>query len=249
MADGVGKGGGGRRGDVDAGALWVYAVAAYLFAPLLWEFYLARRPSLRDLPGVTHTRAGIPGDPLNVALVGTEQELQNAMRAANWVRARPLGWRSDSKLAESTLLRRADPDAPVSRLYLFGRPEDLAFEQPVGPDPRQRHHVRFWRTDRLADDDRPIWIGSATFDRAVGLSHTTGQITHHIDGDVDAERDHLLAALQQTGLLARSEVEPGFHQTLSGRNGGGDRWHTDGDLRIGVIAAGAQAVAQPQRNR
>ena len=27
-----------------------------------------------------------------------------------------------------------------------------------------------------------------------------------------------------------------FHKTRTGRNGGGDPWHTDGDLRVGVIA-------------
>jgi hypothetical protein len=36
---------------------------------------------------------------------------------------------------------------------------------------------------------RPIWVGSAVFDERVGLSRTTGQITHVTAPDVDAERD------------------------------------------------------------
>src|SRR5437868_5592951 len=83
-------------------------------------------------------------------------------------------------------LRRPYDGAPVSSLYLFGRKEDLAFEQPVGDDPRHRHHVRFWQTDKL-DDGRPVWVGSAVFDRRVGLSRTTGQVTHVTAADVDAE--------------------------------------------------------------
>jgi LssY C-terminus len=45
--------------------------------------------------------------------------------------------------------------------------------------------VRFWRWDKLFDE-RPVWFGAATFDERVGLSYTTGQVTHHIGPDVDA---------------------------------------------------------------
>ena len=89
------------------------------------------------------------------------------------------------RIAADTVLRRPDDDAPVSNLFLFSRKQDLAFEQPVGDSPRQRHHVRFWRWDKLYED-RTAWIGAATFDQSVGLSHTTGQVTHHIAPDVDA---------------------------------------------------------------
>lgn len=218
------------------GLLLLYALAAYLLMPLLWEVYIARHPSLQDLPGITHTHAGIPGDPLNIALIGTEAEVVAILQAAHWVRARPLGLRSDFTLAEATLLKRPDDDAPVSSLYLFGRQEDLAFEQPVGHDPRQRHHVRFWRAPQLGPDERPLWVGAATYDKGVGLSHDTGQITHHIDGDIDAERDHILQTLVDTDQLELHFLKPDFHQELSGRNGGGDRWFTDGALAVGLIA-------------
>lgn len=220
----------------------LYVLLAYLLMPLLWEIYIARHPSLRDLPGITHTGAGIPGDPLNIALIGTETEVVAIMQAAHWIRAQSLGLRSDFTIAEATLLERPDDNAPVSNLYLFGRREDLAFEQPVGHDPRQRHHVRFWRAPQLAPDDRPLWVGAATFDKGVGLSHNTGQITHHIDGHIDAERDHVLQTLIATDRLELHFLKSDFHQVLSGRNGGGDRWVTDGGLAVGVIAA---AASQP----
>ena len=138
-----------------------------------------RHPSLVDIPDITHTGSGIPGDPLNVALIGTEYEMKRIMLAAGWDPADPLTFRSCLKIAAATVLKRPDEDAPVSNLFLFGRKEDLAFEQPVGASPRKRHHVRFWLT---AKDDKgiPVWIGSATYDERVGLSDTTGQITHHI---------------------------------------------------------------------
>jgi hypothetical protein len=96
--------------------------------------------------------------------------------------------------------------------------------------------VRFWRSEKSDPDGRPVWVGSATYDQCVGFSHTTGQITHHIAADVDAERDHLIDGLQQTGDLAEVYTIDHFHQALEGRNGGGDPWRTDGRLLVGVIA-------------
>ena len=216
-------------------AVAVYWVIAYVAAPLAWEVYAAWRPSFDDDPRITRTSDGHPGDPLNVAIYGEEASLQSIMEKAGWHPAAALGLRSDLRIADDTLLSRPDDDAPVSNLYLYGRKEDLAFEQPVGHNPRQRHHVRFWKTSRSDADNRPLWIGSASYDERVGLSDTTGQITHHISGDIDAERDHLFADLKATGRLLEDDPVAGFHTELEGRNGGGDRWHTDGSLYVGTI--------------
>jgi len=210
-------------------------IAAYVVAPLVWIGYAHRHPALDKIPGITYTGDDHPGDPINVALIGSEADLKKIMLAAKWYPADPLGLRSDVKIAADTVLARPYDEAPVSSLYLWGRKQDLAFEQPVGDDPRQRHHVRFWRAADVDQQGRPLWAGSATYDKRVGLSHTTGEITHHIAADVDAEREHLLGNLQQTGELAERFAIDGFHKTLEGRNGGGDPWHTDGRLGGGVI--------------
>jgi LssY C-terminus len=215
--------------------LLVYVAAAYLLIPAEWKRHERRHPSLDAVPRITHTGAGIPGDPLNVALTGTEMELKKIILAAKWYPADPLTLRSCLEIAEASVLKRRYDDAPVSNLYLFGRKEDLAFEQPVGDDPRKRHHVRFWRLDDDAPDGRPIWVGAAIFDRRVGLSRTTGQITHVTAADIDTERDYLFHCLEATGGLAEQFIVPDFHKILQGHNGGGDPWHTDGSLYAGVI--------------
>ena len=219
-----------------AAALLLYLAVAYAVMPWTWAHYVRRRPSLDDIPGITQTKRGIPGNPLNVALIGTEKELKQIMLAAKWYPADPLTLRSCLEIADATLLKRPYEDAPVSNLYLFGRREDLAFEQPVGDNPRHRHHVRFWRSEKSDPDGRPMWVGSAVYDKRVGLSHTTGQITHVTAPDIDAERDYLFRCLQQTGDLVEVYVVAHFHSILQGRNGGGDPWYTDGNLDVGVIA-------------
>jgi len=217
----------------------VYVLIAYVVLPLVWRRFERRHPLLADIPGITHTGSGIPGDPLNVALIGNEAEVKAAFAAAKWLPADPLSLRADIAIAVDTVRKRSDPEAPVSNLYLWGRKEDLAFEQQMDGNPRERHHVRFWKAEKTADDGRPVWVGSGTFDLRVGFSDRTGQFTHHIARDIDAERDHIFQTLQQAGVLANVETVANFHTVREGRNGGGDPWVTDGALSLGTIRPGA----------
>ena len=81
-----------------------------------------------------------------------------------------------------------------------------------------------------------MWLGSAIFDKRVGLSRTTGQFTHLTSPDIDTERDYLIHNLQDTGALSSVEVVNGFHVNLEGKNGEGVVWRTDGRLFVGVLA-------------
>lgn len=223
-----------RLGVVLLGFIVVYFCLAYILAPFLWEQYAARHPAWEDVPRITHTGDKHPGDPLNVAIIGTEYELKKTLLAAGWYPADPLTLKSSLEIAEASVLDRKYDEAPVSSLFLFDRKQDLAFEQPVGANPRKRHHVRFWKYNEQTPDGRDVWFGSATYDERVGLSHTTGEITHHIDGNVDAERDHIMDTLKKTDLLIEVRIVAGFHTILEGKNGGGDAWHTDGSLSVAV---------------
>jgi hypothetical protein len=214
--------------------LLAWLLAAYLIVPRLWELYFRRHPMLDGRARIAQAGDGHPGDPINIALVGSEAEIVRAMHAAGWYPADPITLGSSVRIAADTVLHKSDDDAPVSNLFLFGRKQDLAFEQPLSGGPRQRHHVRFWRWDQLYQG-RPGWFGAATFDTKVGFSHTTGQVTHHIGPDIDAERDRIAGELQKAGLVQSIEWKDDFHEKLAGRNGGGDPWRTDGRLAIVVL--------------
>ena len=214
--------------------LLVWLISAYLILPALWRHY-EHHPALEDAPKTTVTAQGIPGDALNVGLIGTREELVHAMLAAGWRPADPITFETSLKISGSVLLGRAYPDAPVSNLYVFGRRQDLAFEKASGKSARQRHHVRFWRSSDLGRGDVPLWIGAVTFDRSVGFSHRTGQVTHHIAPDIDAERDGLMRDLAAAGMLISTSERPGVGATKAGRNGEGDPYFTDGKAIIGVL--------------
>lgn len=216
------------------GVAAAYVLAAYLLFPYLGKERALRHPDLLDGARITQTGSGIPGDPLDLALVGNEEDLVRAMLAAGWKPADALSFRSSVRIAVDTVIDEPDPNAPVSNLYLYGRKEDLAFEKPVGHSPRERHHVRFWRSPKV-DNGRPMWMGSATHDIGVELSRTTAQVTHRIAPDLDAERDLLLADLTKANRVLSVRWIDGYHKELEGKNGGGDPWHTDGRLPVATL--------------
>jgi hypothetical protein len=54
-----------------AGILIAYLVISYFLLPEGWRLYGHRHPALENAPTITHTRSGIPGDPLNLAFTVT----------------------------------------------------------------------------------------------------------------------------------------------------------------------------------
>jgi hypothetical protein len=202
-------------------------------------------PALANAPRVTHTPTGVPGDPVNIAFIGSEEDLHLTLLSAKWAPADPITLKSSLRIVGDTVFRRAYVDAPVSNLHLWGRKQDFAFEQPVGKDPRQRHHVRFWRADKVDSLGRPLWVGAATFDTRVGFKQHTVKVTHHIAPDVDTERDKVLRDVKGTGDLVEQFWIDGYHDTLKGKNGGGDPWFTDGRLAVGVISLHNRFMPKP----
>src|SRR5262249_6225329 len=230
--------GGWKRGARLAGVVLVlYLLTAYLVMPAAWRHYERRHPSDAGFPRFTHTADGIPGDPLNVALVGTETEVNKVMRAARWYPASPLNLHNSLAIVLDSIFQRPDEDAPVSNLYLWGRKQDLAFEQPVGNNPRHGNRVRFWLSRQVDEDGRPLGVGAAIYDKRVGLSRWTGQVTHVTAADIDTERDKLFHDLEATGDLSRVEKIQGFHKVLTGDNGGGGPRRTDRALHFGGVAS------------
>jgi hypothetical protein len=223
-----------------------WLLAAYIVLPMAWRHY-EHHGLLEMAPRTSVTSQGIPGDPLNLAVIGAEEGLIHAMLAAGWDPADPVTMSSSLRIAGSVLLRRPYLDAPVSSLFVFGRRQDLAFEKPAGRSASRRHHVRFWRSVELGTREAPLWLGAATYDRSVGFSHRTGQVTHHIGPDIDAERDHVITDLIKTGRVSRLFQVTGVGPTLLGRNGGGDPYFTDGELTVAVLAPAGAPGRLPER--
>jgi hypothetical protein len=211
---------------------WV--VLAYLVLPRLHRILTALYVPNYFI-GRARTSDGLLGDPINLALLGSEEQLHLAMHEAGWTRADDVSLRSGWRIITSTILRRSYDEAPVSPLLLFERQQDSAYQQEVRGNPAKRHHVRFWRCPDgwlLPGGHKADWLAAGTFDRRVGFSLFTLQVTHKIDANTDIERDHIVSTLTASDDAIDVRVIRDFSTGYHSRNGGGDTIVTDGDLPV-----------------
>jgi hypothetical protein len=173
----------------------------------------------RLVPSFTVTGDGLPGDPVNLALIGTLPQLRAAFETLGWLEADRLSLASSWGMVRAFVLNSPYPTAPFSTLYLFGRGQDIGFQKAIDNSPRKRHHIRFWaleiaraqntwgaadfwlNTDRPLGDARVIWVGAGTRDTGLSLTKLSFQITHATDSDANAERAFIVAELMKSQLI------------------------------------------------
>jgi hypothetical protein len=211
---------------------WV--LLTYLLLPRLHRI-LTRMYVPGYFIGRARTSDGLLGDPVNLALLGQEAQVHAAMTRAGWTRADDLSLRSGRRILTSTLTRRSYHEAPVSPLNLFDRQQDFAYQQEVAGSPSKRHHVRFWRCPEgwmLPGGYEVDWLAAGTYDKSVGLSLFTLQVTHKIEENTDIERDYIVQTVSAATPEVEVEVIENFSTGYHSRNGGGDLIITDGNLPI-----------------
>lgn len=227
-----------------------WLILAYIALPRMHQFFTALYVPDYFIAR-TRTADGLLGDPVNLALEGSAADIHAALRRAGWVRADDITLGSSWGIIRSSLFRTSYPEAPVSNLYLFGRPQQFAYQQEVAGSASRRHHIRFWQTPDgwlLPGGHRVSWLAAATFDRAVGLSLFTGQITHKIDADIDRERDYVINTVRHVDPECTVDIIEDFSTAYHDRNGGGDMVLTDGNLPVLDVTGAAERARPSQPN-
>jgi LssY C-terminus len=200
-----------------------YGSAAYIVLPRAIRLGLKILQHKR-VPSYTITGDGLPGDPVNVALVGTRRQLRSAFANLGWSEADQLGLVTSWGMIRAFVFNSPYLTAPFSTLYLFGRGQDIGFQKAIDNSPRKRHHIRFWalsvtraqatwgeadfwlNTDQPPDHERVLWVGAGTRDTGLSLTRLTLQVTHATDSDTNAERDHIIAELTRCRMIEAVEV-------------------------------------------
>jgi hypothetical protein len=233
-----------------------YGVAAYIILPRAVRMGLKILLRKR-VPRFTITGDGLPGDPVNLVLIGTLAQLRAAFAAAGWSEADPLGLASSWRMVRAFVLNKPYPTAPFSTLYLYGRSQDIGFQKPIGNSPRQRHHIRFWAlspkraeatvgtasfwldTDRPPYDAHVFWVGAGTKDTGLSLTRLTFQITHATDSYTNIERDFIIAELQ------KNQVIDNVNTYQSGRplSAHVNHYITDGEVTVASLTVAAAGAA------
>ncbi len=221
-----------------------YALAAYVILPRIVRMSV-KILQRKTVPSFTLTGDGLPGDPVNLVLVGDLGRLRAAFVAAGWTEADPLNLRSSWRMVVAFVLNRPYPAAPFSTLYLFGRGQDVGFQKAIDMSPRKRHHVRFWalsleqteetlgtaefwlNTDRPGDEEPALWVGAATKDTGMSFTRFTFQVTHKTDADTNAERDLIVSELRTAGAIAALAFHRAGERLHAGRV---NHYVTDGEV-------------------
>lgn len=195
-----------------------YMIGAYMLVPALMRTWRVFVP-VNHLPLYCITPDGFASDPLNIGVIGSRQQLIESMESIGWYVARPLTPDSIAATILAIIFRRPYHGTPMSSLYLFGRRQDIGFEQQLTEHGRgHRHHVRFWAT--TLDDiqgidekkiksrnhqeqliaDKLLWVGAASRDVGVTFTKHNLQLTHAVEPNTNKERELIAQELADAKL-------------------------------------------------
>jgi hypothetical protein len=200
------------------------------------SFFSALSPALFDaIPRRVHDLQNNPGDMVNFAMAGTEDQVKQAFQAAGWVAVD----KTDQEAVLNGLLKTLQHESyltmPMSTLYLFDRPQDLSYAR---ADPlmvaASRHHLRVWRSpETLAG--KPLWVGSSTHDIGFERDQRNDGVTHKIDPDVDKERDFIEQSFAAAGDLAAAGYVTPANPLTTARTATGGSFQSDGRILVMLL--------------
>jgi hypothetical protein len=163
----------------------------------------AFREALEALPCcVTNGDGSKNGDPLNLVVVGGLDDAFPSLVRRGWHGTEEKRFESIMKVMKSALSGERYPYAPVSDLYLFGRPQDLALQK-ARDNIHQRNHLRLWLSP-MRYYGKHVWIGQISRDIGSRFTmHSKTFTTHKIDPDVDEARSALVQDIAYSENLAK----------------------------------------------
>jgi hypothetical protein len=191
----------------------------------------AFRAALEALPCcATNKDASRNGDPLNLVIVGGVDDAIPALVRRGWRPTEQTYTGSVMKMIRSGLSGERYPYAPISPLYLYGRPQDFALQK-ARDNIHQRNHLRLWLSP-MRFHGKPVWVGQISRDIGTRFTiHSPYLTTHKIDPDVDEARTALQEdmaysqSLDKLGLVKGVGVAP---KEAPRRNLTTDPYYTDG---------------------
>ena len=183
-----------------------------------------------ELPGRTTTRYGQDADIVNVALVGTAEQMDAAFRAAGWANGDPTTPRSVLKQAHAFLSFSNYPNAPISTQLVQGERVTTTWEKGLDSYAK-REHLRVWDRENVIEG-KTVWLGAMTRETGATLSVRQHKFIHHIDADMDQGRALLVRDLRLAGCVSASYEVARPELAGSAMNATGDPMRTDGSLEV-----------------
>ncbi|MBZ5541653.1 MAG: LssY C-terminal domain-containing protein [Acidobacteriia bacterium] len=172
---------------------------------------------------------GHEGDMVNLVFVGTQEQLEEAFAQAGWIetiRSKPHAfWHAAHDPKNNVAM-------PMSRLFLFGRPQDYGYaKEDTASTVTRRHHLRIWKTGYEVAG-YPVWAGAATHDIGIEKDQHKWSLTHKIDPEVDQERDFVGECLATASRLAESHYFLPADPVLEATTATGGSYRSNGKILV-----------------
>lgn len=208
----------------------------YDFKPLFAELDAKLPYRVTDQPN-----GGNPGDLINFVIVGTQEQVTEALKAGGWIVADKTNKDAVVSALLATLQKNVYVAVPMSMLYLFGRSQDFGYERAEAVMvATQRNHFRIWQAPFTTPQNQPLWVGAGTHDIGIEKDQRSpNAITHKIDQDVDNERDFVGATLQQAGQVEAMSYMTRSKPIKSAKTATGGNIQSDGRVLV-IVLKGAQ---------
>jgi hypothetical protein len=207
----------------------------------------ALRTALETLPCCATNKQGTrDGDPLNLVIIGGREDALPALVRRGWQPTEQTWFGSVTKMIKSALAGERYPYAPVSPLYLYDRPQDLALQR-ARDTIHQRNHLRLWLSP-IRYRDKPVWVGQISRDIGSRLTiHSPYLTTHKIDPDVDEARTALIEDMAYSQSLAAIGFVGGVGaapKDAPRRNLTTDPYYTDGARAVLIFDDRPRSLAE-----
>ena len=190
------------------------------------------RKNIDDLPRRVHDAHGNMGDMVNFVIVGSQENVQAALSAADWHVADLDSKEAGLKAIMNTYEKKDYLEMPMSHLYLWDRMQDFGYEQAQAFSVvATRHHFRLWKAP-FTYNNETVWVGAATHDTGFEKDVRTGKLTHKIDPNVDDERENLASGLQKSGKTKSMTYYLPPNPVQEAKNASGGSYHSDGKLLV-----------------
>ena len=178
---------------------------------------------------------GNPGDRVNFLVIGSEDQVKQALKDAGWVLVNRSAKDAIIQAAIAVLSRQAYTQLPMSELMLFGRAQDFGYAH---ADPLRvvasRHHFRLWKAP-FQIDGQTLWVGAGTHDIGFDRDQRNGGITHKIDPDTDQEREFIGQSLEATGLTVGTYYVTPSNPLKEAKTAHGESFTSDGRTLVIVF--------------
>jgi len=184
--------------------------------------------ALLALPERSVTRKGQPSDTVNLALLGSQDQIERAFQAAGWTYGDSVSTLSVLREMRAFSSLTSYSHLPISNQWLSGQASDFSLQKSFDSY-QKREHIRFWNEAAL---EPGLWASGAIRETSAGWSFRRRRFIHHVDADLTAEREKVVRDLRLAGCVdsVYRVQRPEAPGPL--KNAGGDTLWSDGSIAV-----------------